>query len=378
MMKKSWMLSVAMLMGFLTPSSWAKSSWPFWDHYAERFVRPEGRVIDPDRNDMTTSEGQSYALFFSLVANDKNTFQKMLTWTEENLAKGDLSKTLPAWSWGKNGSNQWGVLDANSASDSDLWIAYSLIQAGTLWKRADYSAKGKSLLLRIAQEEVAEVPRVGSVLLPGKNGFQNSGKWTLNPSYFPLPLLWSASTVDPHGPWKQMASSLPDWLGQISRSGFAMNWVQCDATSCHPASDVGETSSPHGSYDAIRVYLWAGIADKDTRGNAKILKTFQPMLSYVKAHSLPPESVAANGEVLSAPGPVSFAAALIPFAFSSGEYAVANKLQQSVTQAISGTTELLGSPARYYDQNLALFALGWEQRYFRFAPDGTLRVPWKI
>ncbi|WP_162539473.1 cellulose synthase complex periplasmic endoglucanase BcsZ [Granulicella sp. WH15] len=372
------MLSLAMLAGVLTPPAWGKSSWPFWSRYAERFITPEGRVVDPDRSSMTTSEGQSYALFFSLVANDPRAFQKILTWTEDNLARGRISSNLPAWSWGKNNDDQWGVLDANSASDSDLWIAYSLIQAGTLWQRPDYAAKGASLLHRIAQEEVVEIPRLGPVLLPGKTGFHTADTWVLNPSYLPLPLLYASGNVDPRGPWKQMARNLPFWLEESSPGGFAMDWVQCNLTNCSPIAGPGNTTgTPRGSYDAIRVYLWAGIAGKDTPGNKRLLKTFSPMLSYMKAHPLPPESVAADSAILSASGPASFAAALIPFAFNSGEYALTGRLRQRVAASISPSTGLLGSPARYYDQNLALFALGWQQRFFRFAPDGTLKVPWK-
>jgi endoglucanase len=80
---------------------------------------------------------------------------------------------------------------------------------------------------------------------------------------------------------------------------------------------------------------------------------------------------------LSASAPVSFEAALIPFLLSSGEQAEATRLQQNVMAEISKSTGLLDSPARYYDQNLALFALGWREQRFRFAPDGTLRVRWK-
>lgn len=376
-MRKHWILSLVLL-GLLPSPASAKSAWPFWDRYAENFVKPDGRVVDPDRNAMTTSEGQSYALFFSLVANDQRSFQKILRWTEDNLAQGDLGQNLPAWSWGRNPDNQWSVLDANSASDSDLWIAYSLMQAGSLWKRPDYRSKGKSLLLHIAQEEVTNIPRIGPMLLPGKNGFQGLGQWTLNPSYLPLPLLCAASAADPGGPWKQMASNLPSWLEQVSPAGFAMDWVQCSITSCSAAIAPGTTTTPpRGSYDAIRVYLWAGLAEKNTPGNQKILTIFSPMLSYLKTHPLPPESVASNGDVLSATAPVSFAASLIPFAFNSGEYTVTNQLRKKVIESISASTGLLGNPARYYDQNLALFALGWQERHFRFASDGTLRVLWK-
>ena len=61
---------------------------------------------------ITTSEGQSYALFFALLANDKASFDKLLEWTEVHLSEGDLSTRLPAWQWGIK-QNQGQILDSN-------------------------------------------------------------------------------------------------------------------------------------------------------------------------------------------------------------------------------------------------------------------------
>ena len=59
--------------------------WPFWDGYASSFIDDQGRVIDRQGSDRTTSEGQSYGLFFALVANDHERFDRLLNWTSENL-----------------------------------------------------------------------------------------------------------------------------------------------------------------------------------------------------------------------------------------------------------------------------------------------------
>ncbi len=372
------MLSAALLAGMSPLPAAGLSTWPFWDHYAAHFISPEGRVIDPDRNKMTTSEGQSYALFFALVANDRPAFEKLLSWTEDNLAQGDLAKNLPAWSWGQKTDGAWNVLDWNSASDSDLWIAYSLAEAGLLWKNPGYSKKGSALFSHIAQAEVADVPHIGPVLIPAPRGFQQGpDEWVLNPSYSPLPLLLAASHFASQGPWAKMGRALPGWFKLASPAGFAMDWVKCGPKGCSPASPPGDASTPpRGSYDAIRVYLWAGMTAKETPGAAELLAIFAPMLAYFKAHSALPESIAADGGVLSASAPISFQAALIPFALTAREDSVAAQLKQNVRVQFSESTGLLGSPARYYDQNLALFGWGWQEQRFRFAPDGTLRVRW--
>ncbi|MCL7707978.1 glycosyl hydrolase family 8, partial [Enterobacter kobei] len=87
-----------------------------------------------------------------------------------NLAEGDLKQHLPGWLWGKKDDEQWTLLDSNSASDSDLWIAWALLEAGRLWQQPQYTETGKALLARIVAEETVAVPGLGTMLLPGKVG----------------------------------------------------------------------------------------------------------------------------------------------------------------------------------------------------------------
>ncbi len=358
----------------------AKSSWPFWDHYAARFVTSEGRVEDPDRDSMTTSEAQGYAMFFALVAGDASSFERLRSWTEKNLAQGNLAENLPAWSWGRTNDGSWRILDQNSASDADLWIAYSLIEAGELWRKPAYSRSGKAILSEIAKEEVATVPHVGSVLLPGRQGFHpETNRWVLNPSYLPLPLLFAADRTIPSGPWKQMALGLPGWLRQASPSGFAMDWVEyVEGKGFLPAGDPGNPGkSARGSYDAIRVYLWAGMTAQETPGEEALLDIFRPMSRRMRTSARPPESIDFDGNASNVSGPAGFSAALLPYLCSSGERIAAATQQREVESQFDRETGLLGAPPRYYDQNLALFALGWQEQRFRFAPDGELRVRWQ-
>src|SRR5438552_5926164 len=106
---------------------------PLWKSYAAAFMDNQVRVIDHDAGDRTTSEGQAYAMFFALVANDRSRFDGLVHWTETNLASGDLATHLPSWLWGRGPNDKWGVLDSNSASDADVWMAYALLQAGKAW-----------------------------------------------------------------------------------------------------------------------------------------------------------------------------------------------------------------------------------------------------
>lgn len=99
--------------------------WPLWSEFLKFFVTSDGRVVYsfPPKAD-SVSEGQSYAMFFALIANDPVNFEKIWRWTVRNMFANDLDTRLPAWLWGQAEDGSWKVLDAHSASDSDTWIAY--------------------------------------------------------------------------------------------------------------------------------------------------------------------------------------------------------------------------------------------------------------
>jgi endoglucanase len=362
----------------------AEPAWPLWSQYAQRFVDGQGRVIDHTRQDRTTSEGQAYAMFFALVANDRPRFASLLNWTEANLAGGDLTLHSPGWSWGKSADGSWKILDPNPATDADLWMAYALLEAGRLWQEPRYEKLGRILAARTAQQESVLVPGVGTTLAPGPVGFHPDGTtWLLNPSYFPVPVLARFASTMPAGPWSKVLESLKVLLRQGSGSGFAMDWVAAGAGGIHPSvapeqrAAAANGAVPIGSYDAIRVYLWLGIADSQTPGLHDMLASVSAMAAHLKQNAVPPLVVDDKGNVLDAGGTTGFSAAVIP-------YLAALHLKQQAAAQIDRliatrdtTTGLYGRGEAYYDQNLALFATGWQDQQYRFERDGKLKVKWQ-
>jgi endo-1,4-beta-D-glucanase Y len=360
----------------------AQQPWPMWESYTHRMIDSQGRVIDHSAQDRTTSEGQSYAMFFALVDNDRPRFEKLLNWTEVNLAGGDLGQHLPAWSWGKKPDGSWKILDQNPAADADLWIAYSLVEAGRLWHEPHYDKLGTLMMARIAQQEVVYVPGLGTTLLSGPVGFHpNAETWLLNPSYFPPPVLARFAQAMPSGPWGAVLDSLQSILDQGSGAGFVMDWVSAGSViqpsvAPSPLASAGQ-DVPIGSYDAIRVYLWLGIADPQTRGTRALFSKVPGMATYLKTHSMPPEKVDSTGRIISPNGPPGFSAAVYPYLQALGMNAQAKAQIDRLAATKDASTGLYGRDASYYDQNLALFATGWSEQRYRFDRDGRLRVGWK-
>ena len=349
----------------------AGPTWPaLYQSYVRAFLDNQIRVIDRDTGDRTTSEAQAYAMFFALVANDRSRFDGLLRWTELNLAAGDLAAQLPAWLWGRDSSDRWGVLDTNAAADADVWMAYVLLEAGRAWNDQRYTAIGRSLAKRIASEEVADVAGIGPVLMPAPKGFRQDDAIRLNASYLPLQVFVGLGHLLPDGPWERIAQRISTLVSASAPHGFATDWVDF-------APGRGFSASDAGSYDAIRVYLWAGMLDPAAPGRDAILRSLSGMADWLRKNAAPPEKVRRDGSVEVPNGPVGFSAALLPYLSAIGEKKLADTQSGRLRSALDSRTGLYGRPSKYYDQNLALFALGWTERRFWFDSSGTLRTWWK-
>jgi endoglucanase len=378
---KHWLL-ILVLLALVPAGGCNQGAWTLWNAYAAHFIDGQGRVIDHTNGDRTTSEGQAYAMFFALADNDRVTFGRVLAWTQANLASNDLETHLPAWLWGQSKDGQWKTLDPSSASDADVWMAYTLLEAGRLWKAPAYTSLGRALMAQIAKSEVTNLPGFGLVLMPGPVGFQHNQTWTLNPSYMPVFLFERLAKFDPGGPWQQIALGVPRLLEGSSRHGFAMDWVNyIPGDGFYPATNMQSANKdsdlPGGSYDAIRVYLWAGMMDSGGTMRAQVLSDIPAMSVYLANHNAPPEKVSDQGIPLAPDGPVGFSAAVLPYlrAFPDLSRESAKQMVR-MSEMRDPSTGLYGKTLAYYDQNLALFSTGFLDGRFRFGSGGELNVQW--
>src|SRR5438105_11451285 len=125
-----------------------------WASYQREFIQGDGRVIDRSDQDVTTSEGQSYAMLRAAWMHDRATFDRVWRWTQANLrVRGDA---LYAWRWGRSQNGSWNVLDRHSASDADQDVALALVFGSREWRDQRYLRAARSILGRIWDEEVAQ------------------------------------------------------------------------------------------------------------------------------------------------------------------------------------------------------------------------------
>lgn len=381
-MKRSLIRCAALMLalGYLPAQAACNVQWPLWQRFADTWVQVDGRVLESSLLDShSTSEGQAYALFFALVANDAERFEQIWRWSRENLAGNDPQSVLPAWLWGQGKDGRWQVQDANSASDADIWFAYALLEADRLWGHAEYRDDALALLGQVKAQEILDLPGLGPTLMPGPVGFvQPDHLWRLNPSYAPIPVLRRLVSADPDGPWQQVVESSAKLLNDGGGHGFAADWVGYRGTSATSGLFVPDPfKGDIGSYDAIRVYLWAGMTDPGDPLAKTILGSLRGMARATAAIGMPPEKVAITTGKTDGRAPFGFSAALVPFFQASAEPWLAEQQQRRALEGLAQGREN-GSPVPiYYDYMLSLFGLGWAEQRYRFDADGRLEPSWE-
>lgn len=229
-----------------------------WAEFRQRFLLPEGRVVDTGNRNVSHSEGQGWALLAAVRADDEPSFNRLYAWTLSNLRRP--SDSLHAWRWVPDSAPP--VTDANNASDGDLFIAWALVEAAEKWHKPELMRRG----LAIAQDiQRACFVNVGPrwVFLPGAYGFQNSTRVVVNLSYYALPALQKLGTLIRDPAWVRVEA---DGLALMREARFGRwqlppDWLQLDRQTGRPS--LAQNWPPRFSFDAVRIPLylaWGGSA----------------------------------------------------------------------------------------------------------------------
>jgi len=252
-----------------------------WSGYKHRFIQPDGRAIDFQRDQMTTSEGQSYAMLRAVWMNDRPTFEVTWRWTQNNL--GDPTHSRIGWLWGKAADGSWRLVDANSASDADEDIALALLFAAHQWS-STYRPAAIALLGRIWDEDVATV--AGQPYLTAGNWAPGAaGGPVLNPSYF-APYAYRIFAQEDHAhPWGELVDTsykavqaCTDAPLDSNAGRLPPNWCALAVATGAAHLAPGMSQSSDYGYDAFRV-MWRVALDAQWNLELRAVR-------YLNSHSI--------------------------------------------------------------------------------------------
>lgn len=232
-----------------------------WHGYVQTYIEPgSGRVMDRQHGDLTTSEGQSYAMLRAVWQDDRATFDRVWGFTQQALDRpGDH---LFAWKFGQRPDGSYGVLSdqggQNTASDADSDIAVALVMAYGRWQQSSYLQQAKAIISDIWTQEVVQV--AGRPVLVSNNLERSSSQVIVNPSYFAPYAYRIFARVDTGHDWQALVGSSYDLidrslsapLDRSASAGLAPDWLRIDrSTGAFVTLPAGLTSD-YG-YDALRL-----------------------------------------------------------------------------------------------------------------------------
>ncbi|MGI5841092.1 MAG: glycosyl hydrolase family 8 [Patescibacteria group bacterium] len=336
-----------------------------WERYKEKYINEDGRVIDFFQNNITTSEGQSYAMLRSVFVDDKETFDKVWKWTRENMKRpGD---NLLGWKWGLSEDGEYGFLEdggENSASDAETDIALALVLAKRRWGGNEYQEEAKKILKDLWEFNTDVI--LGERYLIAGNWARSTSEIVINPSYF-SPYAWRIfNEIDEENDWSSLIDPAYDVLSQVGKDpldkesavGLPPDWfsINREDGSIKPSTNYGLMS--HYSYDAMRVpfrvaldYVW----NDEKRAEKYLNESFERLGNYYKANQKLASSYSHDGQPLNHnESPTMYATALAYFLIDNP--ILADKIyEEKILRLYSNDENSFKDELPYYDQNWLWF-----------------------
>ncbi len=225
-----------------------------WALFKQRFLQPEGRVVDIRQGGVSHTEGQGMAMLLAVHYDDRAAFDAVWRWTRRNLQV--RNDKLLAWRWSPGD----GVTDRNNATDGDLFVSWALLRAHRKWETPDYLAEATGIIHAIRKQLLRKTRR-GTVLLPGMEGFDKPEGLVINLSYWVFPALQDIAQADPVPEWQDVRQTGINLLleGHFGRWGLPADWILL-GNKLTPAPGF----PARFGYDAVRIPLYLLWAENET------------------------------------------------------------------------------------------------------------------
>lgn len=322
-----------------------------WASYRDRYIMPDGAVIDPSRRNDVTSEAQSYAMLQAVWMRDRATFDRVWAWTQSRLTRAD---GLYSWHWSPTSG---AVVDTNNATDGDIDLAFALAMASIVFERPAYAAAARTIVRAI---------RTHASLRSEAGWLPSAGNWAgdervINLSYFyPYVAPWF-ERLDPDVGWDATRAFGHALVEQALGAGTEA--LPADFNVLTAAGTLAPLPDGHGlsrsfSYDAMRIVwrLELGCSLlRDARACGVSASLGQRLVAHYRRHGRIVTRYSATGEAGTTEEATSFYAALLP---------VVSRIAPDLARQWRTThlgpeavDKLMQAGDRYYDANWVWFGL---------------------
>jgi endoglucanase len=338
-----------------------------WDSY-KRTYWTEGRTLDKQRNNITTSEGQSYTMLRAVWEDDKVTFDKTWEWTQQNLQKKE--NFLFAWIYGIKPDGSEGILTEqggqNSATDADTDIAVALLFASQRWSETKYLEQAKQIINDMWNLEIVTVNNTPYMAADDleKNA---TDVILINPSYLAPYAYRMFAKVDPSHDWNKIVDSSYEileissisLLDKNTSAGLIPDWIIMDKNTGQIKAPVNSNLTTNYSYDALRApfrlaldWLWF----KEPRAQAQLKRLYFLSQEWESKKTLGSVYSHDGQEISETEAPAFYTGALSYF-FVVNPKLAEEVYKQKMESLYSSDYQTWKRPLSYYDDNWAWFGL---------------------
>lgn len=334
-----------------------------WTKYKQKFLNFDGRILDHSNNDLTTSEGQSYAMLRAVWTDDKPTFDLLWKWTKDNLKRPN--DHLLGWRWGQQPDGHYGFFPNggdNSATDADSDIALSLLYASRRWNDPHYQDEALPLISDIYKYETDTSQ--GKRYLVAGNWAQGSSELVINPSYF-SPYAWRVfAQVDKQDDWLSLINPAYELLNQAG--DLPPDWLAIDRQTGTIKAPSQAQLSQNYSYDAMRV-PWRIYLDyqfnQEPQAAQYLQSHFQTLKNeYTQSHYLSSGYTHDGHQLTNYESPVMYATALGYFMLTDPK--TADEIYQNkILKLYSNSLDTFNDNLPYYEQNWLWFGAALKEQF---------------
>lgn len=341
-----------------------------WEGYKSKFIINEGRVLDFSDNEITTSEGQSYAMLRAVWMDDKETFDKVWNWTKDNLKRPE--DNLFIWRYGIKDDGTYGPVGEgaqNSASDASIDISLALIFATQRFNDPSYQEAALPILKDLWDQETGEYDN--KRYLVAGNWARGKEELVINPSYFAPYAFRIFADVDKDHDWNQLVDTSYEILEKWTHKSDAQiwltpDWIVLNRNNGEVDFDNNNNLSKSYGYDAIRT-PWRIALDYEWNNEPRAEQYLSEVGESIKKIFERDGKLFERYDVEGNPqsdyeSPSMYATTMSLWGVSHPDLSK-NLYEEKIKRLYSNDTRAFNSDIQYYEQNWLWFASALYEGY---------------
>ena len=233
------------------PSANAAYLVPAYNQWKSTFVKG-GKVVRPENQNDTVSEGIAYGMLIAANMHDEATFTAL---------QGTWGSGLMTWCLGAGGGGTGTACNAQgggSATDADEDAAFALLQAAKIFGKSSYKDAAMSIISQIWSKDIDSA----SKLPKGGSNYGATSSDPTNPSYFAPAYYAAFKAAGDSNDWDGVIASVYGSINNLmstNSNGLFSAWCSGNCTASAQNKGSSDATDLLYQYDSHRIPMRIGL-----------------------------------------------------------------------------------------------------------------------